>query len=380
MFTPRPYQQQGIDKIVAFFKAPHKRHGLAIFPTGTGKSLVIADAARQLEGNTIIFQPSQEILLQNQEKLTAYGYKSTIYSASLGEKKISPITLATIGSVKGKAHLFDSFKNVIIDECHLVNAKGGMYKDFISSLEGCKVVGLTATPYRLMNGLQGSILKFLTRTNPRIFSEVIHVTQCMEIYKAGFWSPLKYYQVNGFDESRVKRNSGNDYDEDALRKYYNEIGFAERLVDVTQRLLNVKRRGLLIFTRFIKEANFLAEQVPGVVVITGSTDQANRERIIKQFKAGNIKAVVNVGVLTTGFDYPELDTVLLARPTRSLALYYQMIGRCVRPHKDKPESWVVDICDNYRRFGQVEYLNTVDTGNGKWVVRYGNKQLTNVYF
>lgn len=89
--------------------------------------------------------------------------------------------------------------------------------------------------------------------------------------------------------------------------------------------------------------------------------------------------MANVGVLTTGFDFPELSTVVLARPTMSLALYYQMCGRAIRPYKDKV-SWVVDLCGNYKRFGRVDELAMRQTKPGIWAVFSGYKQLTNVYF
>ena len=97
------------------------------------------------------------------------------------------------------------------------------------------------------------------------------------------------------------------------------------------------------------------------------------------FKSGRIKVVANVGVLTTGFDFPELDTIVLARPTRSLSLYYQMIGRGIRPCPNKV-NWVVDLCENFNRFGRVDDLKLAQIKPGIWAVFNGNRQLTNVYF
>ena len=102
--------------------------------------------------------------------------------------------------------------------------------------------------------------------------------------------------------------------------------------------------------------------------------------ILRKFKAGEIPVVANVGVLTTGFDYPELDTVVMARPTMSLALYYQIVGRCIRPHPSKEAAWFIDLCGNVKRFGEVKDLRLVDGGNGKWAVWSKGRQLTNVYF
>ena len=90
--------------------------------------------------------------------------------------------------------------------------------------------------------------------------------------------------------------------------------------------------------------------------------------------------VANASVLTTGFDYPELDTVVMARPTMSLAMYYQIVGREIRPHKDK-QAWFIDLCGNINRFGKVEDLRLIDeNGRGKWAVFSNGKQLTNVIF
>ncbi len=141
-----------------------------------------------------------------------------------------------------------------------------------------------------------------------------------------------------------------------------------------------KRKGILVFTRFLKEAEQLTWSIPGCVIVSGDTPKGERERILEAFKAGEIPVVANVGVLVCGFDYPELDTIVLARPTMSLALYYQIVGRAIRPHKDKEAAWFVDLCGNINRFGKVEDLRLVDGGNNKWAVWNKNKQLTNVYF
>ena len=101
---------------------------------------------------------------------------------------------------------------------------------------------------------------------------------------------------------------------------------------------------------------------------------------MKDFRSGKTKVVVNVGVLTTGFDYPELDTVVMARPTMSLTMYYQIVGREIRPCKDK-KAWFIDLCGNINRFGKVDDLKLVDAnGKGLWAVFSNGKQLTNVLF
>ena len=165
---------------------------------------------------------------------------------------------------------------------------------------------------------------------------------------------------------------------------YERIDFYSYLVSIVQRLLNPKRggarKGILVFTRFVKKAQRLADSIPNCAVVSGDTPKAERDRILTDFKSGKIQVVANANVLTTGFDYPQLDTVVIARPTMSLALYYQMVGREIRPYQGK-QAWLVDLCGNINRFGKVEDLKLVDTnGKGKWAVFSNGKQLTNVLF
>ena len=131
-FKLRDYQQKASDTAVSFFNNKAKKtNAIMVLPTGSGKSLIIADIAARLDGHTLVFQPSKEILEQNFKKLCSYGILDcSIYSASFNSKEISRITFATIGSVKNQPELFTHLKNIIVDECHLVNPKEGMYKKF----------------------------------------------------------------------------------------------------------------------------------------------------------------------------------------------------------------------------------------------------------
>ena len=331
----RDYQQQASDAAIRFFSdKTKKRNAIEVLPTGAGKSLVIADIASRLEGHTLVFQPSKEILEQNYMKLCSYGVLDcSIYSASFGRKEISRVTFATIGSVKNHPELFQHFRNIIIDECHLVNPKEGMYKEFLTMLR-CKVLGLTATPYRLCSSRDfGSMLKFITRTRPCVFSYVIYQVQISTLLDMGYLSKLNYYPMNpvGWNELNLKSNTtGADYTDKSVIKEYERIDFYGFLVSVVRRLLNPKvggkRKGILVFTRFLKEAEQLTKSILGTAIVSGDTPKATREMILRQFKAGKIPVVANVGVLTTGFDYPELDTIVMARPTMSLALWYQIVA------------------------------------------------------
>lgn len=382
MYQLREYQREAVDAAVRFFEGANKRNGLIVLPTGAGKSLVIANIAYRLDAPVLVFQPSKEILEQNYGKLCDYGVMDVgIFSASFNRREVRKITLATIGSVKNYKDYFRRFRYVIIDECHYVNAAEGMYKDFIQTIQ-CKVLGLTATPYRLYSSrFYGSMLKFITRTNPRIFNDLLYHVQVRTLQERGYLAPMNYYQLNVVDTSRLALNStGADYTDASIRKHYREIKFNDTLENIIQRLLVAGRKSILVFTRFVDEARHLARTLGGsAAVVSGDTPKADREEILLRFKAKQISVVANVGVLTTGFDFPELATVVLARPTMSLALYYQMCGRAIRPYEGKV-SWVVDLCGNYRRFGRVVDLELRQPRPGIWAVYSGQRQLTNVFF
>lgn len=380
-FIPRPYQSDAINIGIDFFNDIKKKYNaLLILPTGSGKSVVVANIASSLPGNTVVLQPSKEILEQNVIKFLATGFRCGVYSASAGAKHLDKVTFATIGSIIRKKHLFKEFDNIIVDEAHYVNPEEGMYHDFIKSISGVKVLGLTATPYRLENDSEGPMLKFLNRTNPRIFKEVLYYVQNDVLFNAGHLSRLKYFDFNVIDRTKLTTNSGGtDFTEASVRNYYREINMASKIISYSHKLLSV-RKNLLIFCAMIDEARKVSKGIPGSAVLTGDTEKRERERILSQFKKGVIKCVINVGVLTTGFDYPELEAIIIGRSTMSLALYYQMVGRVMRPHASKEEGWVVDLGNNIKLFGKIETMQIKTTEAGLMSIWNNGRQLTNIPF
>lgn len=388
MYKLRDYQQIASDRAVDFFTNKRaKYNAIEVLPTGSGKSLVIADIAYKLPGNTLVFQPSKEILQQNYNKICSYGVLDvSVFSASLHSKKINRITFATIGSVIHHKEWFSHFNNVIIDECHLVNAKGGMYEEFIRETN-CKVLGLTATPYRLSTSSWGAMLKFLTRTRPRIFSKVLYQVQIQTLLNMGFLADLDYYYCPPpmWDERNLQNNStGADWTDKSVQAEYGRVDFYSWLVQIVKRVSHPKdgkkRNGILVFTRFLKEAVKLQSEIPGCAMVSGDSKAAERDRILEDFKSGKIPIVVNVGVLTTGFDFPELDTIIMARPTKSLSLWYQIVGRAIRPSPKKKKGWIVDLCGNISRFGKVQDLYLDEPNPNMWRVMSNGRQLTNILY
>lgn len=379
-FTPRQYQYEAIDAGVSFFNEKKHYNGIEILPTGSGKSVVIANIAGALSGKTVVFQPSKEILEQNVKKFMSYGYRCGIYSASAGMKYIDNITFATIGSVARKHHVFEQFKNIIVDECHLCNPEQGMYNDFFKTMSHAKVLGLTATPYRLSAGFDGAMLKFITRSTPRIFNKVLYHIQNDVLFNAGHLAKLEYFSPTIIDRTMLQMNStGTDFTDQSVKSYYKQINMPAKTVEYANRIL-AKRKNLLVFCALVDDAKKVVNGIPGSVLLTDETTPAAREKILSQFTKGVIRCVVNVGILTTGFDYPELEAVLIARSTMSLALYYQIVGRVMRPHPNKLSGWIVDLGGNINFFGKIETMRIEQTDKGLYYITNNGRQLTNVTF
>ncbi len=255
-----------------------------------------------------------------------------------------------------------------------------MYNEFIRSFPNAKVLGFTATPYRLSNSFEGAQLKFLTRTSPRIFNKVLYYIQNDVLFNAGHLAKLEYFNFNVVDRKMLKTNSsGTDFTEASLRNYYREINMPRITTDYANRLLK-KRKNLLIFCSLISEANEVSAGIPGAYVLTGETESSERARLLTQFKNGTIKCLINVGVLTTGFDYPELECVLIARSTMSLSLYYQIVGRAMRPHPNKETAWIVDLGGNITFFGKIETMQIQTCSKGLYSIWNNGRQLTNIPF
>ena len=381
MYELRDYQKQAVSKGIEYLLGNSKKNAVIVAPTGSGKSLIIANIAKSLNGQTIVFQPSKELLEQNYGKYISYGESAEIYSASMNQKTIGQVTFATIGSVVNKPELFNEFQYCIVDECHLVKPdSSSMYKRFFAKLN-LKVLGLTATPIRMKRynfPEPHAKLCMLDRMRPKFFHEYIHITQIQELANRDYFAKLEYYQFN-FDNSMLEVNStGGDFTDKSI-----EIALtANSTLDKIDDWYNNNHQTVnhvLIFVESIGSAHrlqrLLGKNVCGLVKAT--MNKKEREVILNDFKSGKLKAVVNVGILTTGFDFPELDCIVMARPTMSLGLYYQIIGRCVRPHQTKKLSYVFDFVGNYEKFGKIEDL-VIEKKNGLWCIHNGKNILTNV--
>jgi len=386
VYKLRDYQKKAVDAGIEIITS--KKNGVLVLPTASGKSLIIAEIVKKSKKKTIILQPTKEILEQNLEKLKAFGMVDVgVFSASMGKKTVGKITVATIGSIIKHKEKFAEFELIVIDECDLVNSKGGQYENFINSL-GVPVIGMTATPYRMRyyknsfgNNEPVVESRFLTRTRPRIFSTISHITQIPDMFKEGYLCPIKYEAENTYDSTKIKSNStGQGYVDSALLKYNTDQDIISKAVKAV-RESNAKHK--LIFMNFREESERVIEQLAQLNIrceeISGITKKHDRERILRDFKAGETN-VVNVGVLVAGYDFPELDHIIFARPTKSLRLYSQICGRGLRIAPDKKYCIITDLCDNVNRFGEINsfYIEDISDGKELWRLRSNKGYLTGV--
>jgi DNA repair protein RadD len=210
--------------------------------------------------------------------------------------------------------------------------------------------------------------------------------QTGELFEAGYLAPLDYYQKELIKSRDLKVNTtGADYTVESMEQQYKAAGMAGKVAEYAARILTQKRN-LLIFCSTIKAANDTCKLISGSVVVHGKTPDKEREEILTGFKDGLITCVINVGVLTTGFDFPALEAVLIARRTMSLALYYQVVGRVMRrfiyPDGTQKRGLIMDFGSNIARFGKIETM-VLKPGGKKgelWAVWNNGRPLTNVLF
>lgn len=366
MITLRENQTEPINKAVQFFKEKKPKPSLIVLPTAWGKSILTAFVAKNSNDNMIVLQPSKELLEQNYLKYCSlcgdFALNAGIYSASFGRKDIAQITYATIGSIKNLGAKFKSlgFTKMLIDEAHLYPREAdSMLGRFLSESGITHVLGITATPVKLQtnrdrDGSTYSKLVMLTSRSKKgnFFKEIIHVGQVSEMVRLGFWSPLRY-ETTGFDSSLLVFNSSkSEYTEDSVQRAYDANGGSEQVFQALDR--HTERKHILVFVPSVEDAITLSKKYPNSAVIYGDMDKNERSQVITRFRAGEIRVIFNVRVLSTGFDYTGIDCIVLGISTASIALYYQIVGRATRIDPDKEDALIVDIGGNVERFGRVE--------------------------
>ena len=366
MITLRENQSEPIQKAIQFFQEAKPKPSLIVLPTAWGKSILTAFVAKNTTDRLLVLQPSKELLEQNYRKYCSlcgdFGCNAGIYSASFGRREIAQITYATIGSIKNLGETFKryGFTKMLIDEAHLYPREAdSMLGRFLQDSGITHVLGITATPVKLQtnrdrDGQSFSKLVMLTSRSKKgnFYKDIIHVGQVQEMVRLGFWSPL-LYEETGFDDSLLVFNSSkSEYTEDSVQRAYDANGGTQSVIDALDN--HPERKHVLAFVPSVSDAISLSKRHPNSAVIYGEQDKREREQTVSRFRAGEIRVLFNVRVLSTGFDYTGIDCIVLGISTASIALYYQIIGRGTRIDPDKNDCLICDLGGNVSRFGHVE--------------------------
>ena len=360
----RPNQIEPVEKGVVFFQQKKANPSIIVAPTAFGKSIVIAEIAHRLGEKLLVIQPSKELLEQNYTKFVNLGGKASIYSAAMGEKEIGDVTYATIGSIVNIAHKFHTLgiKKVIIDECdRFPREPGGMLRRFLTAAKITHVLGLTATPLKLQTNIDEhfkpfSKLVMLTSKSKKgnYFKDIIHVAQIKEMVDLGFWSPLQYESYD-FDTGDLVYNSTNaEFTDESIKRAYKQNDISGKIIKRISELSD--RKSILVAVPSIEEAKALSTKLPSCEAVFSGMADSDRDRIIDDFKSLRLRIVVQVTILSVGFDHPQLDCIITGRPTASLSWWYQFVGRVTRIHPDKANGLVIDFVGSVPKFGKVEDL------------------------
>lgn len=365
-YTPYNYQAEAAAAAMEAIAAGS--NGLIVLPTGSGKSIVIAEIVKQYwakyHKRVLIVAHVKELAEQNAEKLAAllpWGVRIGLYCAGLRRKDVGcEITCANIQSVVKATDKFQDVGLVIVDEAHMIPKAGeGQYRTFLDKLSLAIVEGLTATPYRTGSG-------DLADGPGKIFDSVIYEKPMQELIDEGRLSPLISMEPVGSQINTAEAaTTGGEFRRSDIAKAAMCVIAAsvEDMLNETE-----LRRSVIVFASDVEHAKSVTGLIQkagkSVALVLGNTAPLVRSSFISMFRYGSIKYLVNVKTLTTGVDAPVIDCVALMMATKSRGLYSQMVGRGSRVSipTGKIDCLVLDYGGNIGRHGPVDgTLNCKDT-------------------
>lgn len=380
----RPYQQAAVEAVYEYLRQ-HDDNPCVVLPTASGKTPVLAtickDAVTQWDGRVLVLAHVKELLEQAADKLRAIcpELKFGVYSAGLRRRDTDePVIVAGVQSVYKRACELDAFDLVIVDEAHMIPPEGeGMYRQFLTDARAVnprlRTIGLTATPFRLKSGM------ICGRDN--ILNAVCFEVGVRELIRDGYLCPLVTKAGREKADTAQLHVRAGEFIADEVEQLMDQDELVEsacqEIVEYT-----LDRRAVLIFAAGIKHAQHVQrvlEHKHGVECgfVCGKTPSGERDELLARFRNATsdglfeqkpLRYLVNVNVLTTGFDAPNIDCVAMLRPTLSAGLYYQCLGRGFRLHPGKQNCLVLDYGGNVLRHGPVDQIRVgqpAGTGGGQ---------------
>lgn len=372
----RPYQEECIKKM--FWSLDLEGNDLISIGQGLGKSIIIAEFAHQLKRPVLVLCLSKELLEQDIEKMATYIPREEIgvYSASMNEKTIKPITFGTVQSLYKHPEKFRGFDIAIYDEAdrHPIKSLQSMSAKLFNGANIKKVYGFTGTPFRMgvryeKYGPYKWMLKAITVTQminrhyPAFWRRMLYIKNIGEATREGYLTPLTYHDVSLVNHHELPTNkTKSEFDLEAI-----DIMLEDKYGSVAEFISNLQHNRKLIFCSTVYQAEKLNQLIKGSEVVTAKTPKKKREEIVKKFRDGKLSTLLNVSVFSAGFDIPELDCVIITRPTRSLRLWTQMIGRGNRLAPNKNTCHIYDMAGNTASLGTLESME-IKKIDDKWNV------------
>ena len=378
---PRHYQKSAHDATWQYL-SNQSGEPLIVLPTGAGKSLVIAmlvEQARKFDARVIVLQHRKELIEQNAEKIQILlpDIKVGVYSAGLNSRDTdADVVCAGIQSVHNKAHEFGRRELILIDEVHLVSGKDdSMYGKFLADIRAinprARMVGLTATPFRTGEGPVCG--------RDKLFQRICYEAFTGDLIREGWLCPVTNKPADAtVDTSKIKRR-GSEFISSEMAKAFDsgdkvELACGEIVAKCHD------RHSVLVFSAGVEHAEHVAETLrtltgERVGLVTGETLPVERVTTLADFKAGNLRWLVNCDVLTTGFDAPCIDAIAILRATMSPGLFAQIVGRGLRKHESVSNCLILDFGQNIARHGSIDDPNygraTAGSGSGSAVEKNG---------
>ncbi|XUO85172.1 DEAD/DEAH box helicase [Halomonas sp. KM007] len=354
----RAYQQETVKRVVHHFRATSDP-AVVVLPTGSGKSLVIAELARLARGRVLVLAHVRELVEQNHAKYQAYGLVADIFSAGLKRKEASrQVVFGSVQSVVRNLAQFNdaSFTLLVIDECHRVSLEeDSSYRQVIDHLQRqnpqLKILGLTATPFRLGQGFiyHRHYHGMVRGGEESFFTDCVFEQPLRLMVKQGFLAAPRRLDmaIEGYDFSALAPSSNGLFREEELNRVVAGSRATPGIIaQVVEQAADCQ--GVMIFAATVAHAEEIMGYLPAdqSALITGATASAERTVLIDAFKARKLKYLVNVAVLTTGFDAPHVDLIAILRPTESVSLYQQIVGRGLRLSPGKEACLILDYAGN----------------------------------
>lgn len=370
MYSLRPYQQEAVE-----FALPRLEKSkdplLMNIGTGAGKTWIIAEIAKRWNGKVLVLTLSKELCEQDYEKMKlVVGDGVGMYSASWNRKEVESITIATIQSAYKHPELWNDYSLIIADECDNLPIDG-----MLSSLiDDKKLIGLTATAYATVGSRKGSwfttklwpMHKIKSKTKGWFWKPVEFNISEKTLTEQGYLCPTKIYASPIACNILKISSNGAEYTSESIERWIKSV--YNRIIEV---MTGAKSHGMcnsgIVFMPSVESCEKLEElcKMLGISAraIHYKTSAQERDKIVAAHKSGELCWLINQGVCTRGFDNPRVDCLVIARPTKSLRLHRQILGRGIRMAEGKKLCNIIDLTENTKTWGGPE---DVEMGKKSW--------------